>query len=68
MKNEQVSQVQQMANLWWEMWDEQALRTAAHAQVAIEEHARMAKETISYSQKLAAEWRKILLGTNATSA
>jgi len=66
MKNETVTQVQQMANLWWEMWDEQALRATAHAQVAIEEHDRFAKESIAYGQKLAAEWRKIVLGAQAT--
>ena len=63
MKNEQITQAQQMANLWWEMWEEQTARAAAHAQVAIEESARMAKESISYSHKLAAEWRKIVLGS-----
>ncbi len=62
MKNEYVTQAQQVANLWWEMWDQQTTRAAAHTQVAIEEGARMAKESIAYQQKLAAEWRKIFLG------
>jgi hypothetical protein len=32
------------------------------AQTAIEESARIAKESIAYQQKLAAEWRKIFMG------
>lgn len=63
MKNEQATQVQQMTSLWWEMWEEQAARSAAHAQVAIEESARMAKESITYGHKLANEWRKIVIGS-----
>jgi hypothetical protein len=68
MKNEYVTQAQQMASLWWEMWDQQSTRAAAHTQVAIEECARMAKESIAYQQKLAAEWRKIFFATNGTTA
>jgi hypothetical protein len=62
MKNEHVTQAQQMATLWFEMWDEQAARAVTHAQTAIEESARIAKESLAYQQKLAAEWRKIFLG------
>ncbi len=61
MKNEYVTQVQQFANLWWEMVDQQTTRAAAHTQVAIEESARMAKESIAYQQKLAAEVRKVFV-------
>ena len=67
MKNEYVTQVQQFANLWWEMVDQQTTRAAAHTQVAIEESARMAKESIAYQQKLAAEVRKIFLANVATA-
>ena len=58
MKNDYVTQAQQMTSLWWEMWDQQTTRAAAHTQVAIEEAARMAKESIAYQQKIAAEFRK----------
>jgi len=62
MNNEHVTQAQKMASLWFEMWDEQAARAMSHAQTAIEESARIAKESIAYQQKLAAEWRKIFIG------
>jgi hypothetical protein len=62
MNNDHVSQTQQIANLWFELWDEQTSRAINHAQTAIEESARIAKESIAYQQKLAAEWRKIVLG------
>jgi hypothetical protein len=67
MKNEYVAQAQQLANLWWEMWDQQATRAAANTQVAIEEAARMAKESIAYQQKLATEVRKAFLANVATA-
>jgi len=67
MKNEYVNQVQQLGNLWWEMVEQQATRAAAQTQVAIEESARMAKESIAYQQKLAAEVRKIFLANVATA-
>ncbi len=61
MKNEFVNQAQQLTTLWWEMFEQQTTRAAAHTQVAIEESARMAKESIAYQQKLANEWRKVFL-------
>jgi hypothetical protein len=67
MKNEYVNQVQQLGNLWWEMVEQQATRAAAQTQVAIAESARMAKESIAYQQKLAAEVRKIFLANVATA-
>jgi hypothetical protein len=62
MTNEHVTQAQKMANLWFELWDEQTARAWTQAQTAIEESARIAKESIAYQQKLAAEWRKVFLG------
>ena len=68
MKNETVTQAQQIASLWWEMWDEQTARTTQHVQSAIEESARLAKDAITYQQKVAAEWRKIILGSNNSAS
>ncbi len=67
IKNEYMTQAQQLANLWWDMVEQQTTRAAANTQVAVEEAARMAKESIAYQQKLASEVRKAFVANIATA-
>lgn len=54
MNEKIISQMQQNMDAWSKFAEEQA-------RAAIDEAARLAKETIAYAAQLQAEWRKLAL-------
>ena len=77
-----TSQLQQGMAVWKKMVEEQLQRFAAvqdemakaeqrHAEqvrAAIDEHARMMKESLAYAAQLSSEWRKLSLDAARRSA
>jgi hypothetical protein len=53
---------------FWQQISKMEADALTHARAAIDEYARMSKETIAYAAQLNAEWRKAALDATKRSA
>jgi hypothetical protein len=66
MSEKETSQAQQSwkkVDSWMEEWAKIEAKSNEQMQQAIEESARLARESLAYGMKLSAEWRKLGLET-----